>query len=62
MMSAGGCPHGDPEVAVIALPAERGSAWTLMYPRFSVVVPEPDIAKVPWHSRSPGMTWRSPVS
>jgi len=27
--------------------AERGSAWTLMYPRLSVVIPEPDIVKVP---------------
>ena len=27
--------------------AERGSAWTLMYPSFSVVVPEPDPVKVP---------------
>ena len=37
----------DPRVGAIVLPAERGSAWTLMYPRFSVVVPEPDIVKVP---------------
>src|SRR5262249_22807692 len=34
-------------VDAIALPAERGSAWTLMYPDLSVVVPEPDIIKVP---------------
>jgi Na+/H+-dicarboxylate symporter len=27
--------------------AERGSAWTLMYPAYSVVVPEPNIVKVP---------------
>ena len=27
--------------------AERGSAWTLMYPKFSVVIPEPDLVKVP---------------
>ena len=27
--------------------AERGSAWTLMYPKFSVVVPEPEPLKVP---------------
>jgi ABC-type amino acid transport substrate-binding protein len=31
----------------IVLPAERGSAWTLIHPEFSVVVPEPDIIKVP---------------
>jgi proton glutamate symport protein len=29
------------------LPAERGSAWTLMYPRFSVVVPEPATIRIP---------------
>ena len=28
-------------------PAERGSAWTLLHPEFSVVVPEPGIIKVP---------------
>ena len=27
--------------------AERGSAWTLLYPRFSVVVPEGKTVKVP---------------
>ena len=27
--------------------AERGSAWTLMYPKLSVVIPEPDLVKVP---------------
>jgi Na+/H+-dicarboxylate symporter/ABC-type amino acid transport substrate-binding protein len=27
--------------------AERGSAWTLLYPRFSVVVPEGETVKVP---------------
>ena len=37
----------DPAVDAIALPAERGSAWTLMYPQFTVVVPEPGIVKVP---------------
>ena len=31
----------------IALPAERGSAWTLMYPEYSVVVPGPDPIRVP---------------
>jgi len=31
----------------IALPAERGSAWTLMYPAYSVVVPEPGTVKIP---------------
>jgi Na+/H+-dicarboxylate symporter/ABC-type amino acid transport substrate-binding protein len=27
--------------------AERGSAWTLMYPNLSVVIPEPDLVKLP---------------
>ena len=31
----------------LALPAERGSAWTLMYPEYSVVVPGPDPIRVP---------------
>jgi Na+/H+-dicarboxylate symporter/ABC-type amino acid transport substrate-binding protein len=31
----------------LALPAERGSAWTLMYPQYSVVVPGPDPIRVP---------------
>jgi Na+/H+-dicarboxylate symporter/ABC-type amino acid transport substrate-binding protein len=30
-----------------ALPAERGSAWTLIHPRYTVVVPEPSAIKVP---------------
>jgi Na+/H+-dicarboxylate symporter/ABC-type amino acid transport substrate-binding protein len=34
-------------VDAIALPAERGSAWTLMYPNFTVVVPEPGTVKIP---------------
>ena len=36
-----------PDVDGIALPAERGSAWTLIYPAYSVVVPEPGLLKVP---------------
>ncbi len=31
----------------MVFPAERGSAWTLMYPNFSVVIPEPNPVKVP---------------
>ena len=31
----------------LAFAAERGSAWTLMYPRLAVVIPEPDLVKVP---------------
>jgi ABC-type amino acid transport substrate-binding protein len=34
-------------VDAVLFPAERGSAWTLMYPAYSVVVPEPGIVKVP---------------
>jgi hypothetical protein len=36
-----------PQIDGIALPAERGSAWTLMYPAYSVVVPAPGLVKVP---------------
>jgi Na+/H+-dicarboxylate symporter len=36
-----------PDLDAVALPAERGSAWTLLYPQFSVVVPEPGIIKLP---------------
>jgi Na+/H+-dicarboxylate symporter/ABC-type amino acid transport substrate-binding protein len=31
----------------LALPAERGSAWTLMYPAYSVFVPGPDPIRIP---------------
>ena len=31
----------------IALPAERGSAWTLRYPAYTVVVPGPESIRVP---------------
>jgi ABC-type amino acid transport substrate-binding protein len=31
----------------LALPAERGSAWTLRYPQYSAVVPLPDPIKIP---------------
>jgi len=37
----------DPQVDAVAATAERGSAWTLQYPQFSVVVPEPGILKIP---------------
>jgi ABC-type amino acid transport substrate-binding protein len=37
----------DPSVDALALPAERASAWTLLYPKFSVVVPQPGVMKVP---------------
>ena len=31
----------------VLLPAERGSAWTLLHPQFSMVVPEGSLIKVP---------------
>jgi ABC-type amino acid transport substrate-binding protein len=34
-------------VDAIVMPAERGSAWTLLHPQYAVVVPEPGIVKVP---------------
>lgn len=36
-----------PDVDAIALPAERGSAWTLIHPEYAVVVPEPGVVKLP---------------
>jgi Na+/H+-dicarboxylate symporter/ABC-type amino acid transport substrate-binding protein len=39
--------EGAPGVDAVALPAERGSAWTLMYPRYTVVVPEPSRIRLP---------------
>lgn len=38
---------GTSRAEAIALPAERGSAWTLLYPAYSVVVPEPGVIKIP---------------
>ncbi len=35
------------DVSALAMPAERGSAWTLLHPEYSVVVPEPGILKLP---------------
>ena len=35
------------DLDAILLTAETGSAWTLIYPNFHVVVPKPDIVKVP---------------
>jgi len=36
-----------PVVDAVVMPAERGSAWTLLYPQYAVVVPEPGVVKVP---------------
>jgi Na+/H+-dicarboxylate symporter/ABC-type amino acid transport substrate-binding protein len=38
---------GARDVDAFAMPAERGSAWTLIHPRYSVVVPEPPTIRVP---------------
>jgi Na+/H+-dicarboxylate symporter len=38
-------PQGDFDAIVMT--AERGSAWTLIYPQYTVVVPEPGVVKVP---------------
>jgi ABC-type amino acid transport substrate-binding protein len=35
------------DVDALAYPAEGGSAWTLIYPAYSVVVPRPDVLAVP---------------
>jgi Na+/H+-dicarboxylate symporter/ABC-type amino acid transport substrate-binding protein len=40
-------PITDPQVDAMLLPAERGSAWTLIYPEYTVVVPGPDPIRVP---------------
>ena len=34
-------------VDVLVYSAEAGSAWTLLYPRFSVAVPQPDVIRIP---------------
>ncbi len=36
-----------PDLDAIVLTAEAGSAWTLIYPNYEVVVPKPDIIKSP---------------
>jgi ABC-type amino acid transport substrate-binding protein len=35
------------QLDALFLDAEGGSAWTLMYPKYKVVVPVPDVAKIP---------------
>jgi Na+/H+-dicarboxylate symporter/ABC-type amino acid transport substrate-binding protein len=40
-------PIDDAHIDAMLLPAERGSAWTLMYPQYGVVVPGPDPIRVP---------------
>ena len=36
-----------PEVDAFVMPAEHASGWTLLYPEYTVVVPQPDPVKVP---------------
>ncbi len=36
-----------PELDAFLLPAENATAWTLLYPQYSVVVPQPEPVKVP---------------
>ena len=36
-----------PNLDAFIMSAEEGSAWTLLYPSFTTVVPKPDIIKVP---------------
>ena len=36
-----------PEIDAFLMPAENGSAWTLLHPEYTVVVPQPDILKLP---------------
>jgi Na+/H+-dicarboxylate symporter len=38
---------GLPGLDAMAMTAERGSAWTLQHPQFSIVVPEPGLVRVP---------------
>ena len=39
--------NGTSTFDAVALPAERGSAWTLLYPQYSVVVPDGALVKIP---------------
>lgn len=36
-----------PEVDAFLMPAEHASGWTLLHPRYSVVVPQPDPVRIP---------------
>jgi hypothetical protein len=36
-----------PELDAFLVPAENGSAWTLLHPEYTIVVPQPDPVKVP---------------
>ena len=45
--AAGGLFDGSMRLDAIAMPAERGSAWTLLHPEYAVVVPGPALIKIP---------------
>ncbi len=36
-----------PEIDAFLMPAEHASAWTLLYPQYTVVVPQPDPVRIP---------------
>ena len=36
-----------PEIDAFLMPAENASAWTLLHPEYTVVVPQPNPSKVP---------------
>ena len=56
------CSRAPRHVDAIAMTAERGSAWTLRYPRFSVVVPQPGHEGAARLSDRAGTIRRSPAS
>ena len=39
--------RGEKDLDALLLTAQRGSAWSLVYPDYSVVIPQPDIVNVP---------------
>ena len=39
--------RGQTDLDAVLFTAEAGSAWTLLYPAYSVVIPQPDVVKVP---------------
>ena len=39
--------HEDGAIDAMVFSAEAGSAWSLLYPQFSVVVPQPDVVRLP---------------
>jgi ABC-type amino acid transport substrate-binding protein len=45
--AAAGLFDGSMRLDAIAMPAERGSAWTLLHPEYAVVVPGPGLIKIP---------------